>query len=128
MTIVNVSGEILPKDGSSIALKVYQEDWDELVATALSGVQNPYELSRLLMLHDSGLLLGSAAIPGVDGKSAGVVLVEMYPSLRIETSPSVMASLIGFVAIMFFTSVFGTPVLLLALLLSTFSVWWSHAH
>ena len=121
VTIVDASGKVLGEGGGSVAREGYRGDWDELVALAFSGEQNPYKLSRLLTLQDAGLLLGSAAVPGTGEEIAGVVLVEMYPSLRIETSPTAVASLIGFGAIMLFTSVFGTPVLLLALLLSTFS-------
>jgi methyl-accepting chemotaxis protein len=75
----------------------------------------------LLTLQDSGLVPGSAVIPGSDGAVTCDVLVEMNPSLRIETLLAAVPSLIGFGATMLVSSVFGTPVMLLALLLSTFS-------
>ena len=121
VTVLDESGARVAATGTGKAQNQYKATWDELVALALSGEVNPYKLSRWLTPGDGGLLLGTAAITQSDGEIVGVVVVEMHPSLRLETAPPPIGSLIGFVGIMLVTSIMGLPVLLLATLVATFS-------
>jgi signal transduction histidine kinase len=121
VSVVDTSGNLLGASGVQIARDQYTSTWDELVQLALSGETNPYKLSRFLSLQDSGLLLGTAAIQRANGEIAGAVIVEMHPSLRLETSPGFLAWLVGFVGILLTTTIIGFPILALASLLAIIS-------
>ncbi len=121
VTVLDESGGVTAVIGKGRARKVYQTTWDELVALALNGEVNPYTLSRWLTPSDGGLLLGAAAITRSDGEIAGVVVVEMHPSIRLETAPPLVGSTFGFIAIIFVTSLLGLPILALAALVAILS-------
>lgn len=121
VTVLDESGTVAAVIGAGRARQEYQTTWDELVALALSGEVNPYTLSRWLTPGDGGLLLGAAAITRSGGEIAGVVVVEMHPSIRLETAPPLVGSLFGFAAMILVTSLLGLPVLALAALVAIFS-------
>jgi len=120
VTVLDQSGAVLATRGAPEAQSQYPTAWHELVGMALSGETNPYTLSRWLSWSGGGRLLGVAAVARGDGEIAGVVAVEMYPSIRLETSGAA-APLIGFLSIIAVTSIFGVPVLLLAVVLAVIS-------
>jgi signal transduction histidine kinase len=120
VTALDQRGAVIAVNGGPRAQREHTVAWDELVGLALDGETNPYTLSRFLNRGDGDLLLGTAAIPGSDGEIAGVVAVEMRPALPLETSGA-FAPLAGFLAIAFVTSLFGLPVLLLAVILTAIS-------
>jgi signal transduction histidine kinase len=121
VSVLDTAGNILGEDGNQIAREQFKPVWNELVQLALSGEKNPYKLSRFLSLQDAGLLLGTAAIRQANGEIAGVVIIEMHPSLRLETSPGLLASSIGFFGIWLTTTIIGFPILALASLLAIIS-------
>jgi two-component system sensor histidine kinase BaeS len=120
VTVLDHRGAVLATRGAPEAQRQYPTAWDELVGMALSGETNPYTLSRWLSWTGGGRLLGVATVLRGDGEIAGVVAVEMYPSIRLETSGAA-APLIGFLSIIAVTSIFGVPVLLLAVVLAVIS-------
>ncbi len=120
VTVLDQSGAVLATHGAPEAQRQYPTAWDDLVGMALSGETNPYTLSRWLSWTGGGRLLGVAAVPQGDGEIAGVVALEMFPSIRLETSGAA-APLIGFLSIIAVTSIFGVPVLLLAVVLAIIS-------
>lgn len=90
--------------------------WDELITQIHHGETDPQQLSRWLP-ESREHILGVAPIQDAN-KIVGIVIVEMYPSLRPETSPSPLISFLGTILT---TSVLGLPVLLLASLLALLS-------
>lgn len=121
VTVLDASSAVVAATGAGRAQNQYPAVWDELIELALSGETNPYRLSRWLTPGDGGLLLGTATIARSDGEIAGVVVVEMHPSIHMETAPPPVASLVGFIGFMLVTSIMGLPILILAILVSTFS-------
>jgi hypothetical protein len=119
ITVLDREGETLLTKGTTVAQAEYPETWNTLVDLALSGETNPYQLSRWLKKSGGGLLLGTAAIR-TNGEIAGVVAVETYPSLRLETSGAA-APLVGFLGILLATGFLGLPALLVAVLVAGLS-------
>ena len=112
ITLLDREGEMVLTRGHVVAHAEYPDTWDSLVALARSGETNPYALSRWLKMGEGGLLLGTAAVRS-HGEIVGVAAVEMYPSLRLETSGAA-APLVGFVGILLAPGVLGAPALLVA--------------
>lgn len=118
---------VLDHDGAVVAAvgapKVRSDDpaaWEELVGMVLSGETNPYALSRGLRLDGADLLVGAALVPRADGEVAGVVVVEMLPSIQLEDS-GLIAPLMSSLSIVAVTAIVGVPVLLLSVLLAAVS-------
>lgn len=120
VTILNQAGEVVMTRGDALALTEYRSDLSTLFDEALSGETNPYKLSHWLKKIDGGLLLGVAAITRNDGEIAGIVAVEMYPSLRVETAGAA-APLIGFAGFLAVTALVGLPALIVAFLVASLS-------
>jgi signal transduction histidine kinase len=120
VTVLDESGTVTVVSGEATAQAEDRTAWEEIAELALAGETNPYKLSRWVRLKEGGLLLGSAAITRTDGEVSGAVVVEMYPSLRLETSGGA-APLVGFVSILLVTALLGLPALLLAILVAGIS-------
>lgn len=121
VTALDQTGAVIAVTGEPRAHRDHGAAWDDLVGLAMDGETNPYTLSRWLNRDDGDLLLGIAPIPGSNnGEIAGVVAIEMRPALPLETSGA-FAPLAGFLATTFVTSLFGLPVLLLAVILTAIS-------
>jgi signal transduction histidine kinase len=112
LTVLDREGKTLVARGEAVAEAQYPDTWNRLVGLALSGETNPYTLSSWLRKSEGGLLLGTAPIRA-DGEIVGVVAVETYPSLRLETSGAA-APLVGFMGILLATGLLGLPALLVA--------------
>jgi signal transduction histidine kinase len=113
ITVLDGEGKALLARGEAVARDEYRDTWDRLVGLALAGETNPYKLGRWLRKSEGGLLLGTAAITRSDGQIVGAVAVEMYPSLRMETSGAA-APMVGFVGFLLVTGLLGLPALLVA--------------
>lgn len=120
VTALDQRGAVIAVTGGPRAQREHGAAWDELVGLALDGETNPYTLSRWLNRGDGDLLLGTAAVLGSNEEITGVVAVEMRPALPLETSGA-FAPLAGFLSVTFVTSLFGLPVLLLAVILTAIS-------
>jgi signal transduction histidine kinase len=120
VTVLDRNGTVLTATGQPRAQMEHGAAWDELVGLALNGETNPYTLSRWLDRDDGDLLLGTAPVPGPNGEMAGVVVVELRSTLPLGTSDA-LAPLAGFLVVTFVSSLFGLPVLLLAVVLTAIS-------
>jgi signal transduction histidine kinase len=120
VTVLDQEGAVLAAVGAPETRTADPTTWEELVHTALSGETNPYTLSRGLRLDGADLLVGAAAVPRADGEIAGVVVVEMRPTIGLEDA-GVLTPLIGSTSVVALTSIVGIPVLLLSVLLAAIS-------
>jgi signal transduction histidine kinase len=121
VTILNPSGVEIATYGLGRAQQEYPNAWNDLVERALRNDAVPSDLCRLLTMQESGLLLGTAPIVLSDGQVVGVVAIEMYPSIQLDTLPRPIALFLGFVIMMTITSVLGIPILILATFTAIFS-------
>ncbi len=117
VTVLDQKRGVIAVTGTATAQREHGATWEALVGLALDGETNPYTLSRWLDRADEDLLLGTAAVSESNGEIAGVVAVEMRPTLPLRATGA-FAPLTGFLAITFVTSLVGLPVLLLAVILT----------
>ncbi|MBN1486595.1 MAG: HAMP domain-containing histidine kinase [Anaerolineae bacterium] len=96
--------------------------WNELVVLAQERDIDSDQLSRMFPLDQGGLLLGTAGIWGADDNMLGVAVVEMYPSVRADTSPTLLSGTLNFILLMAVALLLlGLPVMALALSLALLS-------